>query len=445
MKKLTLLLALSGFTVCFAQDDLQEKIQRLTTPTSPAAAITGIQPTVVLSPKSYSALETALYNNFTDGQSAIIPKDLGIEFSPFWAKKQRISLDDYLFPSPGKSFLMNGSFSIASSQNFLLGDSTTSNALGFGTRTSIYFPSKADKNRVQNYRDSLDIINNVEIDLNHAVTVLLSNPEIKTTSMLVDRLKPTIINLLLELGYASTQSEAEKIATAFCDDSSDLPTISDPTLANQIIGLFRKHTTGDQVYKHFKNYLKNREGFSIDLAAASLLNFPTNDFEFSYAPKNALWITPTYRFWADDKHVIKAMLVYRYEWYNIDYYKSYFPTSSVYRNNNDFGASVSVEFDKCSFQLECVGRSSNTEIPAGVDANNNELYTKKKSDDLQYMLVVNYRLTDQAILTFNFGNRFDPIANPENTLVSTLSINFGFGAPTKSNIDLFSGRKKPSN
>ena len=53
---------LSVFT--FAQDDSQEKLQRLTAPASPASAITGMQPTTVLAPKTLNALETALYNNF---------------------------------------------------------------------------------------------------------------------------------------------------------------------------------------------------------------------------------------------------------------------------------------------------------------------------------------------------------------------------------------------
>ncbi len=426
-------------TFAFAQDDSQEKLQRLTAPTSPASVITGMQPTTVLTPKTLNALETALYNNFTDAGSIVIPKDLAIEFTPYWSKNHRINLSEYLYPTVWQSFLRNASFSVSSSQNFLLGDSTQSNALGFGARTSIYFGGKNDRDTVENYRKQLRTADIVEGQFGIICNQALDNPDVKTITDFMKAVYQPLKKVIVNNELLKTPSEINQLLDDFTSDTLTLPVFdkTNPQAFNNALAIqFRKYILADKVYAHFKKYLVNRQGFSLDLALASLLNFPTNNFEFSYAPKNALWITPTYRFFANENHVLKALLVYRYEWYNIDYYKLYFPGSTVYQNNHDYGLSLAAEFKKCSVQAELVGRASNTEIPLGTDAEGNKIYTKKRSNDVQYLLVVNYRLTDQAILTFNFGNQFNPIVNPKRTLVSTLSVNFGFGSPKKSSLNL---------
>ncbi len=431
---------ISGISLfTFAQDDSQEKLQRLTAPTSPASAITGMQPTTVLAPKTFNALETALYNNFTDAGSIVIPKDLAIEFTPYWATNPHISLSEYLYPTAWQSFLRNASFSVSSSQNFLLGDSTKSNALGFGARTSIYFGGKSDRDTIENYRAQLRSADILENKFAIIRMQTLDNPAVTSVTDFMESVRQPLKKLIGDLSFFESAAETNQFMEDFCADTLELPKLTATNhddFSNAIAALFRKHILADQVYAHFKKYLLNRQGFSLDFALASLLNFPTNNFEFSYAPKNALWITPTYRFFANENHVLKLLAVYRYEWYNIDYYKLYFPGSVVYQNNHDYGLSLAAEFKKCSVQAELVGRSSSTEIPLGTDANGNKIYTKKRSNDVQYLLIANYRLTDQAVLSFHFGNQFNPVVNPTRTLVSTLSVNFGFGSPKKSSIDL---------
>lgn len=139
---------------------------------------------------------------------------------------------------------------------------------------------------------------------------------------------------------------------------------------------------------------------------------------------------------------MKVLLVYRFEHYNLDFYRNYFPNSTVYNNNHDYGLSLLADFRKCSVQMEVVGRSNRSEIPVGTDAQNNTLYVIKKNQDLQYMLTLNYRLTPQAVLTYRIGNQFDPILNPKSTLISNLSVNFGFGAPDKQSLNLVGKPKR---
>jgi hypothetical protein len=150
-------------------------------------------------------------------------------------------------------------------------------------------------------------------------------------------------------------------------------------------------------------------------------------------PRQSFWVTPTYNF-KDKWSVLKLMAVVRYEWYNSGYYKLYFPDAKIYQNNIDYGLGIAAEFKKFSLNVEMVGRYSNSEIPAGTDAEGNKLYRKDQKSDFQYIGSFSYNLTDQIILSYSIGNRFEPIQNPNNTLVSMLSLNLGFGAPTKSDL-----------
>ena len=136
----------------------QEKLNTLTTPTSPAASILGMQPSAQLKPKSYRALETALYSNFTDSNgNSIIPNDFGLEFMPYWAVNRGISLNDYLYPKTGMMQLVrNSSFSIATTQKFILQDSTETKSIALGYRTSLFFGNKEDQTTIEGYLTELE-------------------------------------------------------------------------------------------------------------------------------------------------------------------------------------------------------------------------------------------------------------------------------------------------
>ena len=129
------------------------------------------------------------------------------------------------------------------------------------------------------------------------------------------------------------------------------------------------------------------------------------------------------------------MGVIRYEWYNTGYYNSYFNGVKTYENNLDYGLSVAGEFMKFSLSIELVGRKSHSELPAGNDAEGNALYRKEQNFDFQYIASFNYNLTDQVVLSYSLGNRFEPVLNHHNTLVSLLMLNIGFGSPAKKDID----------
>jgi hypothetical protein len=432
---------LAFFFLCLSfQPYAQEKLNPLKAPTSPASSILGLEPKVILHPKSYQALETALYSNFLNNNyEAVIPTDFALEFTPYWTKDHSLSLSEYLYPDTFMDQLVrNSSISIASTQNFILGDSTQSNGLAFGYRTAFYIPNKKDreitKKKIADILQDFDL----KLDINLAAEVMVQTGEATSKEEFLSKMKDTISSTVKRYGKYNTQEEYEAILDAIQSKTSALPAldVSDP---DSFLDAF-KNIIDEQVKTYvpiseFKDYLKDRQGLTVDVAFASLLNFPTNSFEFSYLPKSAVWVTPSYRF-SEKLDFLKVLGVFRYEWYLDDYYRRYFPEAQTFQNNIDYGLSLAAAFNRFSMQFELIGRSSNSTIPSGTDAQGNELFRIEKDTDAQYMGTFTYNLTDQIVLSYTLGSKFKAIINPDETLVSLLSLNFGFGSPTAADLDL---------
>lgn len=415
----------------------QQKLNYIKAPTSPASSILGTQPSVVLSPKSYQALETALYSNFLNNdRNFVIPNDFALEFTPYWTKNHRLSLEEYLFPKNGLDHLIrNSSFSVASSQNYLLGDSTVSNSVGMGYRTTFYIGNAGDRKKVEMFRNRInladEIVTSIGVKIPQVIKLIDSNDKF------LEEIKPIIVAAVKKEMSIIDEDEAQEFAKLLLKKYSDLPKINDNknNFSEKFLAMIDEALEVTILLEGFETYLKGRQGLYIDIAYATFLNFPTNNFGFSYIPRQAFWVTPAYR-WKDELRFLKAMIVLRYEWYNTGYYKRYFPKTTVYQNNFDYGLAIALDFDVFTLQFESVGRSSNSEIPAGVDSAGNPLYRKESDSDFQYMGSFSYNLSKQMVLTYSLGNRFEPIQNPNNSLVSLVSMNIGFGAPTKDDIDL---------
>ena len=426
------------FLVVSTISNAQEKLNKLQATSSPAANILGIQPSVILAPKSYQALETALYSNFTDGNSGVIPNDFALEFTPYWTKDHSLSLDDYLYPSKiSEQVIRNSSFSIASTQNFLLGDSTSTNGLGFGYRTTLFFGNKKDRKILEDYKQQSETIKKINVIINSEAEVIFGRNNILTQDDFLQAIEPTLIetiNTYLPSEDINTKKEIiEEIMNKASMLSLDVNDYDE--FLNSFFNIVDLRLKGPILFNEFKKYIRARQGWSVDIAYANLVNFPTNNFEFSYLPRQSFWLSPTYSF-KDQMNFLKVSGVIRYEWYDLDYFRNYFANSKVFENNFDYGLAISSNFEKVSLNFELVGRRSETEIPAGQDNEGNNLFRRDKSSDLQYLFSFNYNLADQVILSYSIGNRFEPISNPSNTLVSLISLNFGFGAPLKNSIDL---------
>lgn len=421
----------------------QEKLNPLTKPTSPAASILGMQPSVMLQPKSYRALEAALYSNFSDGSgNSVIPNDFGLEFMPYWAENRGISLEDYLYPKTNfLQLVRNSSISIASTQKFLLQDSTETKSIALGYRTSLFFGNSTDKEKIKGYVANLY----QKMKINTSLLKILDNVKNADSTASKDDYMSTIKTKLPDLIKielkAKSQKEIDAIAEKIYSDVDELEFDSSKTdeFFEKIIDITTKRIGGN--YDAFKTYITSRQGLSIDFAAAVHINFPSNNFNFSEVPKYSLWLTPSYNF-SKDLSFLKATATLRYEHYYKDYFKKYFPDSNVYDNNIDYGISVSGNFKNFSIEFEATGRSSKSLNQVAEDDSGNSLYLKESFNDFQYIGTFSYRLTEQIAVSYQLGSAFKPVFNVNGgTLVSVLSLNFGFGGPDKNDITLPSKEK----
>ena len=419
----------------------QEKLEKLKAPSSPAANILDLQPSAILTPKSYKALETAIFSNFLGNSGNVtVPNDFALEFSPFWLSSHNpIELQDYLYPKFSDQLKRNASISIASTQNFFLGDSTKTNAISLGYRTSIYIPNEEDKNKVINETSRLDNLKAIQGTISNAMKRIIDEKDsVKTTQQALNELEKVIQTY--PPGYRNDKlikSLKAKLPELNLGDSITRVKFKDSIFSNTLSRAIK----GETNLSEFKDYLKNnRTGFYIDFAAAGLINFPTNDFNKAYIPKVSLWLTPRWKTAPKKENSKKESFsflgVLRYEWHNTSYYRRFFPGIEIYETNFDFGVATNFEYKKFAVNIEVVGRLSETENPAGTSQQGQQLFTKDTNSDIQYVGTITYNLTDQIVLTYNLGKKFDPLLNPTNTIVSLLGLNFGFGSPTVKDINL---------
>ncbi len=430
--KITILISLMVLqSVC-----AQEKLTPLKTPTSPASSVLGLQPTAVLTPKSYDALEAAVYSNFIGDNGINVPDDFALEFAPYWTKDHGLTVYDYLYAkSVGEQLKRNTSFSVATTQSLVLNDSVNSTAIALGIRTSLYFPNKSDRQAVDSRLKELRANQRTVSGIGAQVT-----PFAFTDGSFEDFWAHSKMHIesFLRIEYPNlTEQETNQFLKDLFEKGKGMgydSTNNDAFLAAFINSIDEK-LNGDQLFTEFEGYIKNRYGLTVDIAYANLISFPTNDFEFSILPKQSLWITPAYRF-KDGFDFLKVLAVLRYEWYDTDYYAGYFENTQFYSNNLDYGLSAIGDFNKFSVQLELIGRSSSAEIPSGTDVQNNPLFRKVSDSDFQYIATFSYNLTEQINLSYSLGNRFEPVTNDQNTIISLLGLNFGFGAPSKKDLGL---------
>ena len=415
----------------------QEKLNTLTTPASPAAAVIGMQPSAILKPKSFRALETALYTNFTDNSgNTIIPNDFALEFMPYWANPHGISLEEYLYPKANfGQIIRNSALSVASTQNFKLQDSTATKSVAFGYRTSLFFGNQQDKEILTKHIKEL--MENQQI----GSFLILELEKLKDQSYTqkqdyLQGVKEALINRIYKVLNFKTKEQAQELVEKIYAGTDSLPFDSNQTdtFFAAFADLTEKYVGGS--YDEFKSYIKNRQGLLIDFAAALHLNFPDNNFSFSEVPKYSVWLTPTYNF-SKNLDFLKLSAAIRYEKYYRDYFKKYFPDSDVFDNNLDYGIAATGNFKKFGIGIEAMGRSRNSLIEAGQDGNGNTLYRKESGGDFQCIGTFTYQLTEQIVLSYQFGKGFKPVFTVNNgTALSLLTVNFGFGGPDKNDVKL---------
>ena len=140
----------------------------------------------------------------------------------------------------------------------------------------------------------------------------------------------------------------------------------------------------------------------VEAAAASSALFPNNDLNQSETQKNAVWITPSYRFQRStfDVPTIDFVSVLRYMEDR---------TVTTGRNAVDAGARLLWESDTIAVSAEHIERFGNAR------------HTRRTS------ILGEYKVTDNIYVSATFGRNFDGENNGKGNLLALFGINFNAG------------------
>lgn len=401
----------------------------LSAPASPTSVLLGLTPSAVLKPKSMDALETALATNVKGSNGIGIPDDFSLEFSPYWLSNHGLGIEEYLDLSFRDQLIQNSSISLGSTNDFLLRDSSLTNAVAFGYRVSFKLRDPKKRQRVSDYlrisRGESDFTSEVKIrlDIEEAEGVDISSEE------KFDEWAKTILSQLLVEKKGGELAVAEEIVTqVLADVKGYLPgeEASRPYINEINTKLTERVSSGAS--EQIEAYFESPGRSSFDLAYATFVNFPSDDFEKSYFPSQNVWATFRVGFGAMNKET-NLLVVFRQQWYDTNYYSKYFGSENIFSSSQDLALAFEHRNNKFNIQFEAAKRFSSKEVPAGMTDSGEQLYVKRSSEDLQYSGSVSYELGPGLVLTYVLGQQFDPLNQLESNIISTLSANFGFGRP----------------
>lgn len=423
------------FYPVYNQDSSEDlDLGKIKSPSSPAAIIIENQVGAISSPKTWSALETNLFSNFVGEDNTLnIPNNYALEFSPYWAKEDlHISNKDFLAPRPGQSLMQNFSVSISSTQNYLLKDSLSSNAMGFGVRTMLWQGSKSEKDRLlRKYKSILsdirlsnwlfmffDQLGCNDCKRDELIELFMKEVDEKKNDVFSDELnnisKKRIINELSKYLYSNL---------IFSDDPDKY--------SDSVEAAIDRFLEIDTELLGIQELKADRKGFKLEISSAIALDFPTDQIDYSIVPKVGFWVTPSYQPYKQDW--IEILGVFRYYNYNLDFYEKFLGDMDVFEHSVDYGLQMALKWKKYSLSFEGIGRTAKTLLSEEVDDDGITTRRTRTEKDFQYLVNFNYQISDNLILTYNFGKEFDPILNYKGNVISLLSLNFAINPP-KSNI-----------
>jgi hypothetical protein len=410
------------------------KLDELKTPSSPGFTILGVQPTEISRPKSWRELETNLTNSFFQDNKFVIPKNIAVEFNPFFTLHK-------INPSNSPSFIygrkesgfnwntlrINSSFSLATGDFKTYGDTSKTNPrMGIGYRTQL-----AEFKPTQKGRNAFRALMATQQNIITVTTVLqqlevTGNTNFKSADSLITTLKKRCTELLIknrnakDTGVVNSMIEQnlhEKATTLFAEGKSNTEIFAQLNAA--LIAIT------DQVdfmsnYNAVVESLTQRYGLCVEMAAAMLLDFPGNEITFSKVPKFGLWFTGTYR--TQNGHFEAGALA--------RFMTSKFDTLARY-NNFDFGGRVMIEGERWSINAELIQRFQ-WEIIGNSSTGTSGEVTLRYNADFKTSLTANYRLTQDMLLTYTFGNDFTintETQQRQSSLGSRLGVTYAFGGP----------------
>lgn len=420
MKKILFLAILLFSGSLFAQN-IADQLDEIKPPSNPALTLMGVQPLEINQPKTLNQLETTISNAYDGGGLAGIPDDFGLEVMPAWLQSRPEKIFDRDAMAKNEIAPWDNLALSLASVNREINDSTSVTQIGFGFRTLIFAGKVSDKNLAM--FDSLNSV--LEIKLGKSVSLLFAIDDADYTKTYNDLLKT------LKSEYAAWEAnggDESQVSTAVVDlmfknttQGKDLSAnVEDADGLAKSMKAFVDGLVNSEETVALANSVRDsrvrKTGFRWEIAAATYLDFPTGEIEFSVVPKVGAWTTLSYSL---PKYNLDVSALGRYI---VDFQLE----EDTW--NFDVGGALSFSPGKLSVSGEVIQRFQTATVIRTLEEDGVDFVAEDdKRQDYRAAFNASYRFKDNMIISYSLGKRFDFSDGFQENLLSMLSLNLGFG------------------
>lgn len=416
----------------------ESSLDQLKAPSMPAANIISSQVNEVNRPKTLKDFEVAILNNFLDSAAnVVIPNNYALEGNIYMLSKRRnFNYKNYIKGEKfGETWWQDFSVSIASTTQFKINDSISSNALGIGLRTNLLRGKLGSdfKNRFKLAQE------------NNERTL-----EIKGILKFIPDLYPN--------GEPFTPDNMEKLFLKVIDTTNVFSQKEKDLLITFINGYFQENTEDsdkdqfeynfieaydaqfsqlilDEMKEQIENISTERYGWKMDINYAQAINFPENNWDNVTTSKAGAWLNLSYRpgqtskLDANDKDPSNFEFIFmsRFIYLNEEFVNQYKPQDVGFKvgANIDFGLRLIYELQSFSLEAEYVqrfNRRRETIVVAGE-----EYFRWEDANANKFVLNINYHPNKDLVLSYNIGKNYNSTFDGGQDLISGITINKSFG------------------
>jgi len=419
MKKISYFLAALLFfnSKAMAQE---RNISSIIPSSAPAFTILGTTPADISKPNNWNALQTALYQNLVSNNGFVIPKDLSLEFSPYWLKDHpTFTYKDYL--NSNGFTLRNASISIASAKTQYGNDSTQCMGFGFripvmtGNRKSI---SKINQDLTTTINTHRSTVLKWQSDFQFFITTYSGSRTM--TQFFADIAnniitQPAPVDLWRNHAADVTRLVNDTLKVEFSANgdlySTHLSEIQD-LVAAYISNL--NHDDAVAITEEISNALKDVS--RLEFSGAMSFAFPTDKFNFSKAARLALWGAYSFNMSVDTKINGTVALRYIYD-FEVDTVKTANNIDGILRLNFAFGT-------RERFTISALGdlRYRSAKVDKTV-INGNPFYRFEDDIDTKFVVDLSMKLSESIAFSYSIGKNFGKdLYTVPNSLISFFNI-----------------------
>ncbi len=396
MKKIFIIIGFITSGILFAQQsptDINEEIDQLKSPQSPAAVLLGIAESEITRPSDVSDFITSI-RQASSGFSSI-PLNYAVEFSPYWLwKKKTTDAKSFLGNNVGDNIKQSITLSVANNNNDIqsISNGAVSNsALALGLRFSFLRGNISDETnekidiarKYMDRKNSLaDKSNSTQIIVDLNKTMLEKIDVVEQNEALSESVRKIKIDSIINF-YAAYKSQ-------LTDQAYDQDDIND-SLKTTLQGL------------EF-----TRTGFKLDFNSAVSWQFPEQLFRKRQLGQAGAWLSGGFEL----KNHISFLALVRYQYFGEDQL-----IGRVKNHALDAGGRLLYTQNKFTLSAEIVYR------------NNKGIEDQK----YKYLINLDYKIGDNQKLNLSFGKDFNGTFTKDGNVISALNFLMGFGNKRKLN------------